>query len=118
VVNTDGTGLSRISPIDRAQDSGSWSPDGRMILFPNANGKLFVVRPDGSGKRQISIHTTGWAGVSEAVWSPDGTRIAAHVSLEGHGSGLFTLAAGGTDLRAVAGTNGDDEAVDWGVSAG
>jgi TolB protein len=64
-----------------------WAPDGQQLAFlSNRNGpitvscngagdeciyELFVVKPDGSGLKQI---TTGWT--FEPAWSPDGRQIA------------------------------------------
>jgi Tol biopolymer transport system component len=45
----------------------SWSPDGRALVI-DADDNLYVVSPDGSGRRLL---TTG----GSPDWSPDGTRI-------------------------------------------
>lgn len=75
--------------------SPAWSPDGAWIAFMDgvtggerhATG-IFVVRPDGSGRREVFRNTergTFWSGRAEAregepvpglVWSPDGRWIA------------------------------------------
>lgn len=70
-------------------NSPSWSPDGRWIAYYNARGRpldlsssaeLFVVRPDGRGRRNVSqskrreLQLSGnESGIS---WSPDGRWIA------------------------------------------
>ncbi len=56
VVNTDGGGLRRITPRGFANGftGGSWSPDGRWILFEH-RGYLFEVHPGGTGLRQIPL---------------------------------------------------------------
>ena len=59
VVNTDGSGLRRIMAPGFAEDSGSWSPDGKWILFSNNKQKLFVVDPDGTGLHQINLDISG-----------------------------------------------------------
>ena len=58
-VNTDGSGLRRITAPGFAEDSGSWSPDGKWILFSNNKQKLFVVHPDGTGLHQINLDISG-----------------------------------------------------------
>ncbi len=56
VMNSDGTNLKRLTT-----DGGhapAWSPDGSKIVYTNTcpeNGYLWVMRPDGSRKRQISF---------------------------------------------------------------
>ena len=73
-VNADGTGERRLT--NGAYDqSPSWSPDGRLVVFARALSaggadSLFVVGDDGSGLRAL-----GLAGTSPA-WSPDGRKIA------------------------------------------
>jgi TolB protein len=50
----------------------AWSPNGKWIAYVGSNGSdLFVVRPDGSGKRLLTD-----TGSSNFAWSPDGRRLA------------------------------------------
>jgi Tol biopolymer transport system component len=54
-----------------------WSPDGRLIAFGDGiyidNGRLEVVRPDGSGRRVIR---SGLRQDERIDWSPDGRLLA------------------------------------------
>jgi Tol biopolymer transport system component len=52
----------------------TWSPDGEWILF-DADDRLFLVHPDGTGRRDIPLDVTGRYAAYEAAWSPDGSRI-------------------------------------------
>jgi TolB protein len=66
-----------------------WSPDGKSIAYLKG-GLLWVMRADGSGRRQLS--TRAAAGPS---WSPDGKSIAfASLSCSG-GPGVYKIAAAG-----------------------
>jgi hypothetical protein len=87
VINADGTGLTRI------RDYGlwpSWSPDGKMIVFTedDLTRGLWVMNADGTDATQI---TQGPYDV-EAVWSPDGSRIA-FMRLSGDQPGLYVMSA-------------------------
>jgi Tol biopolymer transport system component len=114
VIDVDGTGLRQITP-EIARDAGSWSPNGRWILFTDFKaGRLFVVHPDGSGMRRIAIGPN--SRVAQPTWSPDATRILAKVRLSGGGVQLMTFAPDGTDLRPVADTSYLEEFPDWGVA--
>ena len=55
-----------------------WSPDGTLIAFSTEEGDIYVVRPDGTGRRRItSVDKPGrGGGTSGPEWSPDGTKLA------------------------------------------
>jgi Tol biopolymer transport system component len=104
VVNTDGSGLRRITAPDFAEDSGSWSPDGKWILFSSNKQRLFVVHPNGSGLRQISLDTRSRYFASEPGWSPDGTKIVFRLFLASTGEQhLYTVRPTGSDRLERAG---------------
>ncbi len=116
VVNADGSGLRRITAPDFAEDPGSWSPDGKWILFSSKDGKVFTVHPDGSGLRQVRLDAgPGRYFAYGPVWSPDGTQIVLRLSLASTGEQhLYTMQPAGSDLRQVANTQGSEEFADWG----
>lgn len=80
-IRTDGTHLRRLTNSSGADQTSSWSPDGRWIAFASDRGAgspgyandIWLVRPDGSRAHRI----THRLGIDEyPVWSPDSTRIA------------------------------------------
>jgi hypothetical protein len=58
VVNTDGTGLRRITPSGLGAISAQWSPNGERIAFTGIRRipELWIVHPDGTDVRRIALH--------------------------------------------------------------
>jgi Tol biopolymer transport system component len=120
VVNLNGTGLHRITPwgLPGGEASGSWSPNGRSILF-DGKGSLYVVHPDGTGLAKISLTTRSLSRAFAPGWSPDGTKIVFALftrTSPGTGQeGIYTANADGTDVRQVTNAPIFDEHPDWGT---
>jgi Tol biopolymer transport system component len=94
VVNADGTDARSLSGPTSYAEFPKWSPDGRWIAYQeqtdygSGGGRadttfgLWIVRPDGTGRRKLASGGTGGSSMdfvgqgSAWGWSPDGTRIA------------------------------------------
>jgi len=82
LIQTDGTGLTRLTETNTSAESPEWSPDGTKIAYmvcpqgPHASHRqydVWVMNADGSGQTQL---TDGPLGATYPSWSPDGTQIA------------------------------------------
>ena len=82
VVDRDGGGLRRLTDWPGEDGWPAWSPDGRWIAFTTSHDDhgqfpgldyrdVYVMRPDGSGKRRLV------SAISAAfpVWAPDGRTV-------------------------------------------
>ena len=82
----------------------SWSPDGTELLLASDRG-VYVVGEDGSNLRALGPVNLR---AKDAIWSPDGSMIAARHELLGYSSpriwetSIFLMARDGTDVRFLA----------------
>ena len=107
LINTDGTGLTRLTSDADAGNpywSGSpaWSPDGTKIAWGGSNssvgGDVWVMNADGSEKTQL---THGSVGPNWPVWSPDGTKIAFTESRPDFAIAISVMDADGSGVKRV-----------------
>jgi Tol biopolymer transport system component len=73
-IRADGSGLRPLTPPSTRVTSYAWSPDGTRIAYIDRRLSLWLVRPDGSGRRLL-LPMSRLQSVTLS-WSPDGTRIA------------------------------------------
>jgi TolB protein len=104
----------------KAGDHPDWSPDGSRILFrsqPNGDdgtgGDLFVARPDGTGRRQLT-RNNGNERAYSASFSPDARWIVFSYSGVDGEPDVWIMRADGTAKRQLTRTPVWDSAPDWG----
>jgi TolB protein len=118
VLDADGSGLHRVTPIRLNAGNPDWSPDGTRIAFNSFYGgprppEIYTVRPDGSSLRRIRREPKNSYSF-DPVWSPDGGRLAFV-----HGAGrkvphIWTMKKNGSRLRQVTYGRRPDRGPDWG----
>jgi TolB protein len=136
-MRSDGTDVQKLTDSVGFSGDAAYSPDGLLIAFdanrglstgspgwPSANADLsiYVIRPDGTGMRQITRAPAG-SSDTEPRFSPDGTKLVFTRFQGGHffdsgrqdgrvvgdTSAIFTVNLDGSDVHRVTG---------WGVKAG
>ena len=118
VLDADGSGLHRITPIRLNAGNPDWSPNGKRIAFNSsyeaqAAVEIYTVRPDGSGLKRVRKERKNSYSF-DPVWAPDGGRLAFV-----HGAGrkvphIWTMKENGTRLRQVTHGRRPDRGPDWG----
>ncbi|MFJ6141634.1 TolB family protein [Kitasatospora sp. NPDC092286] len=112
VVNTDGTGMRRLTPWElRAGERASWSPDGSQIMFTTypagtdyaPGGGIYTVNTDGTA---IGALTPGPSDVfyDAASYAPDGQSIVFAQAPAGGSADLFSMRTDGTNVTRITST--------------
>lgn len=97
-----------------------WSPDGRWVLASlspkdgSNEARLFALRDNGSSIERRVLEESPQRSVTEAAWSPDGTRIAwvARVGADRQME-VFVSDADGAKVRNVSSDPADDRHIAW-----
>lgn len=76
----------------------AWSPDSTMMVVSGASRGVLRLRPDGTGLQVLAPEGR------DAVWSPDGGRVAFTATGRYGLSDVFVVNAGGSGRRAVTAT--------------
>ena len=123
IVNADGTGERQLTTAELVVPccwGFRWSPDGSRILFPDENGVLWLINPDGSDLTQLFVDEEVAHVRRNAItptWSPDGTNVMFGLSptrspvdpptapYDPLPNGLYVIDADGTGLTLVIGDN-------------
>ncbi|CEP01659.1 hypothetical protein PBRA_008601 [Plasmodiophora brassicae] len=82
-MNTDGSGITRVTPTTWSSTDAAFSPDGQFIVFSGADSttvgaRIAIVSISGSTNPVFLTNSGGYDGA--ASWSPDGSSIAFETS--------------------------------------
>jgi Tol biopolymer transport system component len=120
IVNSDGTGLTKITEGARDDRHPTWSADGKWIAFSRYEGnsyyQLYVIGADGKGLRKIQPSGVDWG--LDPEWSPDGSKIAFYGPTRYPGyiqdlPDVYTVKPDGTDLAKITDDPGYDVEPAW-----
>ena len=84
IVNSNGSGETRLTQGVGKNRAPAWSPDGQKIAFESdrdGNSEIYVMSADGTGQTRL---TTNAATDGDPTWSPDGTKLAFVSNRDGH----------------------------------
>ena len=112
VMNSDGSGQTRLTDDPGDDFAPAWSPDGMRIAFvsdrdnePGVNS-LYLMDEDGSNIRRL---TTGEENEYSPAWSPDASWIAYRAFVEGAAADIYLITPdGGMTVQVTT-----DPAEDW-----
>src|SRR5713226_6725954 len=96
VINSNGTGSTRLTLHPAADVKPAWSPAGAKIAFKSnrdGNAEIYVMNADGSNPVRL---TNDAAYDAEPAWSPDGTKIAFQSDRDGNAE-LYVMNADGSN---------------------
>ena len=123
VVRRNGSGLRQLTPYSwEVAVKHDWSPDGKLIVLttnadfvrPNESANLVTIRPDGSGKTDLTGFTGGTKNAFAGSFSPDGEQIVFRIE-SGDTYSLAVINRDGGNLRRLTTGKGKPRFIDWGT---
>ena len=122
-VRRNGSGLHQLTPYSwNVAIKHDWSPDGTLIVLttnadfvrPNESANLVTIRPDGSGKRDLTGFTGGTENAFAGSFSPDGQQIVFRIE-SGDSYSLALIDRDGGNLRRLTTGKERPRSIDWGT---
>ena len=115
ILNTESGNTVRVTKTDLPLTVPDWSLEANLIAFHdrvNGNSEIFVIRPDGSDRRNLTNNSAQDTG---PAWSSDGRRLV-FASSRGDPPNIpqiYTMHADGSGIRAVTPKKGWEGDPGW-----
>ena len=112
VINSNGSGATRLTTNPAIDMAPAWSPDGAKIAFHSYRdgaAEIYVMNADGSSPARL---TSNSAEDYVPAWSPDGTRIAFTSHRDGNGE-IYVMNADGTSPVRLTNHDAFDSEPAW-----
>ena len=112
IMNSDGSGQTRLTHNPTPDYQPSWSPNGKSLVFVSerdGNPEIYVMKADGSTVTRLTYNE---ARDEWPVWSPDGSRIV-FVSYMYGTSEIIVMDADGDHQIRLTNNNANDTQPSW-----
>src|SRR5882672_2828887 len=112
VINSNGTGSTRLTLHPAADVKPAWSPDGTKIAFQSdrdGNAEIYVMNADGSNPVRL---TNDAAYDAQPAWSPDGAKIAFTSDRDGN-TEIYVMNADGSNPMRLTNDAADAAEPAW-----
>ena len=99
--NADGSRQTQLTSLNKRIRQPRYSPDGSKIAFVadvESNNEIFVINADGTGLLQITYEP---GDDNSPTWTPDGSRIAFESWRAGSSPSIYSMTAGGLDVKQL-----------------
>jgi len=122
-VRPDGSGLRQLTPYAwNVASKHDWSPDGKLIVLttnadylrPGESANLVTIRPDGTGKTNLTNFTGRTENAFAGSFSPDGQQIVFRIE-SGDSYSLAVIGRDGSNLHRITTGKGRPRYIDWGT---